>query len=49
MVVGLLLLWSHVSDRLSRSRAGKQVIREEMLLQEGGEVILIKDYEVTFI
>jgi len=36
---------SHVSDRLSRPHASKHIIREEMSLQEGGEVILIKDNE----
>jgi len=29
---------SHVSDRLPRPRASKNVIREEMLLQEGGDL-----------
>lgn len=38
---------SHVSDRLSRPCASKRVIGEEMLLQEGKEVILIKDHECT--
>jgi len=32
---GLLLLWSHVSDRLSRPHASKHVIREEMMPKEG--------------
>jgi len=32
---------SPVSDRLPRPHAGKHIIREEMSLQEGGEVIWI--------
>jgi len=31
-----------MSDRISRPHTSKHVIREEMLLQEGGKVILIK-------
>ncbi|ROL41520.1 hypothetical protein DPX16_6918 [Anabarilius grahami] len=38
---------SSVSAWLSCPCASKNVIREEMLLQEGGEVILIKDYKGT--
>jgi len=40
---------SHVSDRLSHPLASKYIIREEMILRGGGEVILIKDYKGTFI
>jgi len=38
---------SHVIDRLSRPHASKHIMREEMSLQEGREVILIEDYNGT--
>jgi len=38
---------SHVSDRLSRPHTNKHVIREEEILQEGGEDNVNKDYEGT--
>jgi len=36
-----------VSDRLPRPLVSTRIIREEMSLKEGGEVISIKDYEGT--
>jgi len=51
-VLGELIGWlwfaigrSHVSDRLPRPHTNKHIIREEMSLQEGGEVFSIKYYK----
>jgi len=52
--VGELIVWlwsaiggSHVSDRLPRPHASRRFIGDEMSLQEGWEIIFIKDYEGT--
>jgi len=46
---GLLLLWCHAIDRLSRPRASKHVIREEkrILLARRGSYFDYEDYEGT--
>jgi len=46
------LLWfcyCHVSDTLSCPHSSKHVVREEMALQKGEEVILIKDFKGSLI